>query len=147
MHNQLFQAAVENATVHRYPTLRIGRLMEQWYQELAAGAEDMGMSQTDYASFAYGLQSKKDCDAMALENAMSIAKQEMVLTAIAKAENITVSQEEYNRYYTEYLDAFTAEGYTEEYMVEYYGGKEGLSQQFLMELVAIRLEEQGNIPS
>lgn len=140
-HNFLFQTAVENAEVLHYPALRVGELAEEWHQTLALGAEDMGMSVEDYASFAYGLQTEKERDEAALESAQSIAKQEMVLDAIAGKEGIKVTDELYSQYYADYLEAFTAEGYTEEYMVEYYGGKEGLSQQFLMELVAVRLEE------
>lgn len=142
LHNRLFQTAVENATVRHYPLGRMKALTGQWYADLEAGAADMGMSVEDYGSFAYGLQTKKDRDDAALENAQSIAKQEMVLDAIAEKEGIKVTEEQYAQYYADYLEAFTAEGFTEEYMVEYYGGKEGLTQQFLMELVAVRLEEQ-----
>lgn len=137
----LFAMAVENATVVRYPVKEIDRLVDQWNTQVQAGADEMGMSFTDYASFAYGLQGLAQCKDQALSYAQEVAKQELVLQAIAKKEKVKVTEEEYKTYYADYLAMFTAEEFTEEYMVEYYGGEEGLKQQFLMEKVADVLEQ------
>ena len=139
--NDLFQMAVDNATVKGYPKKPLEELKLELKNKVQAGATEMGMEFYEYASFAYGCNSKQEYEEYETTYAKNVLDSQMVLGAIAKTEGITVTDEEYNRLYTQYLEAFKAEDYTEEYMVEYYGGEDGLKEQFLLELVTDFIEE------
>ncbi len=145
--NDLFQMAVENATVQGYPQKPLEELKLELKNKVQAGAEEMEMEFYDYASFAYGVNSREEYEEYETTYAQSVLDNQMVLKAIAKTEGISVSDEEYNRLYEEYLAAFTAEDFTEEYMMEFYGGEEGLKEQFLLELVTDFIEENAVIES
>lgn len=145
MRGDLFQMAVDNATIKGYPQKKLEELKLELHDQVQAGATEMEMDFYDYASFAYGVNSKEDYEAYALEYAQKVLAKQMVLKAIAKAEGISVSDEEYQTMYEEYLEVFKAEDFTEEYMVEFYGGEEGLREQFLLELVTDLIEENAVI--
>ncbi len=145
LRNQLWSMAVENATVTGYPQKPLEQLKLELHSQVQAGATEMGMDFYDYASFGYGLNSKEDYEEYELEYAQSVLKGQMVLKTIAKEEGIEITNEQYQTYYEEYLNAFQAESYTEDYMLEFYGGEEGLREQFLMELVTDFIEENAVI--
>ncbi len=143
--NDLFQMAVDNATVKGYPQKPLEQLKLELKNQVQAGATEMGMEFYDYASFAYGANSKQEYEEYETDYAQRVLSQQMVLKAIAKTEGIEVTDENYQTLYEEYQTAFQAEDYTEEYMLEFYGGEEGLKDQFLLELVTDFIEENAVI--
>ncbi len=145
MRGDLFQMAVDNATVKGYPQKQLEQLKLELREQVQAGATEMEMDFYDYASFAYGLNSKEDYEKYALEYAQKVLAKQMVLKVIAKEESIQLTDDLYQTYYNDYVTAFEAEGYTKEYMLEFYGGEEGLKEQFLLELVTDFIEENAVI--
>ncbi len=143
--NDLWNMAVENATVSGYPQKPLEELKLELKNQVQAGAAEMEMDFYDYASFAYGANSKQEYEQYETEYAQNVLKVQMVLKAIAKEEGIAVTDENYQTLYDEYLEAFKAEGYTEDYMLEFYGGEEGMREQFLLELVTDFIEENADI--
>ncbi|MBR4867712.1 MAG: hypothetical protein IKU10_01025, partial [Clostridia bacterium] len=65
--------------------------------------------------------------------------------ALCKKEKITLSDQEYQTYLQKYTDLFALEGFTQEEMIEYYGGEELLHQQFLLEKATDTIESTATV--
>ncbi len=154
LRQQLVYTAVENATVVRYPLGKCNRALtekqgeiEQEFADFQKEFADMEMGFYDYTSFHHGFGNKQEYDSYLKNFCQSYTKQVMVIKAIAKKEGIKLTQTEYDRLYQQYLAEYKAVDLTEEDMLTQMGGEQGLKEQFLMELVADRLEQTAVITS
>jgi FKBP-type peptidyl-prolyl cis-trans isomerase (trigger factor) len=110
-----------------------------------AEAKDWEMPFSDYISLGYGAKNQEEFDAFATEYCQMIVKQEMIVKSLCKKEHITLTDEEYEQYYNEYLTAYQEVGATEEEMIAQYGTKEDFYNQFLMEKAVDLMEKTATV--
>ena len=110
-YEDIWNQAVDNATVIRdFPKEYLQKKTERSIISARKYAQSLNMSFEDFVREKMGL-TVDEFNAQAIEYAEVAAKESMVLEAIAKAENITVSDEEIEKAIKEYVDlgAFDSE--------------------------------------
>ena len=110
-YEDIWNQAVDNATVIKdFPKEYLQKKTERSIISARKYAQSLNMSFEDFVSEKMGL-TVDEFNAQAIEYAEVAAKESMVLAAIAKAENITVSDEEIEKAIKEYVDlgAFESE--------------------------------------
>lgn len=104
---QIWNTVVENTTVIKYPEKELRDMYDDMVTSVEAYAITYGINFADYVQAIYG-KTEDEFYEYAQEEAEAYVKEEMIKYAIARAENITLSDEEY------------AEG-AEEYAIDIYG--------------------------
>ena len=110
-YEDLWNMAVDNATVIRdFPPEYLQKKTERSIISARKYAQSLDMTFEDFVSEKMGL-TVEEFNTQAIEYANVAAKESMVLAAIAKAENITVSDEDIQKAIKEYVDlgAFESE--------------------------------------
>ncbi len=103
-YEDLWNLAVDNATVIKdFPREYLQKKTERSLISAQKYAKSLDMSFEDFVDQKMGL-SVEEFNEQAIEYAKVAAKESMVLAAIAKAENITVSDEEVDKAIKEYVD-------------------------------------------
>lgn len=105
--DQIWDTVVENTTVIKYPEKELKQMYDDMVTSAEAYALKAGVNFADYVSAIYGKSEDEFYDYIQSE-AEAYVKDEMIKYAIARAENITLTDEEY------------AEG-AKEYAVDIYG--------------------------
>lgn len=118
---EIWAKVEENATIKSYPQKEIDRYistMQLYYEQVA---ESYGM---DLASMLTAMNSsEEELDAWCLEYAQSECRRYMILSEIASAENITISEEEFEAKVQEVMEENKM---AREDVIEYYGGQESM---------------------
>lgn len=126
--NAVWDAAVENATVNEYPDSEMENAytnMENYYKNIAE------YYQMEYADFLAQLSTSEDTFREDLkEVAEASVKEKLVALAIVKAENLEISDKEYEEKTAEYVENYGFE--SKEAMIEAVT-EEALMEQMLME--------------
>lgn len=126
--NAVWDAAVENATVNEYPESEMENAytnMENYYKNIAE------YYQMEYADFLAQLSTSEDTFREDLkEVAEASVKEKLVALAIVKAENLEISDKEYEEKTAEYVENYGFE--SKEAMIEAVT-EEALMEQMLME--------------
>ena len=110
-YEDLWNLAVDNATVIRdFPPEYLQKKTERSVISARKYAQSLNMSFDDFVDQKMGM-TVEEFNTQAIEYAKVAAKESMVLAAIAKAENITVSDEDIEKAIKEYVDlgAFDSE--------------------------------------
>ena len=110
-YEDLWNLAVDNATViNDFPPEYLQKKTERSVINARKYAQSLNMSFEDFVDQKMGL-TVEEFNTQAIEYAKVAAKESMVLAAIAKAENITVSDEDIEKAIKEYVDlgAFDSE--------------------------------------
>lgn len=114
-YEDLWNLAVDNATVKKeFPSELINEKTSRMVVNAQKYASSYGVSFNDFVE-KYMNMSSSEFYTNAAEYAQKAAKESMVLKAIAKKENITVSQEEIDKAVNDYVDAGAYES-AEEFM-------------------------------
>ena len=143
LRQKLFDTVVENTTVQGYPEKELNLLLQQEKDELQKQADEWGMSMYDYGMMVYGVSSVEEVDAQLVTSCQKQMKIKMVIKAIAREEGLKVTDDIYESRMAEYLAA--EPDFTKEELVEYFGGVEGMKEQFLMEMVTDIIEQNAVI--
>jgi FKBP-type peptidyl-prolyl cis-trans isomerase (trigger factor) len=143
--DELWQMLVDGTSVKGYPTKEMESQKAEFIAQVEAEAKDWEMPFSDYISLGYGAKNQEEFDAFATEYCQMIVKQEMILKSLCKKEHITLTDEEYEQYYNEYLTAYQEVGATEEEMIAQYGTKEDFYNQFLMEKAVDLMEKTATV--
>jgi len=92
--NQLYldvwEQAVNNATIHSYPEDKVTEIYNQNVSTYTMYGAMYGMSYEEF------LAAQNYTDTQVLEEARQMVKEDLIFYSIVKAENITISDEEYN---------------------------------------------------
>ena len=80
---------MSNATIHSYPEEKVNEIYNQNVSTYTMYGAMYGMSYEDF------LKNQGYTDADVLEEARSMVKEDLIFYSIVKAENITISDEEY----------------------------------------------------
>ncbi len=99
--NQTWEQVMENTTVKEYPAAEVDALYRNTLEANQANAALQGISFNSYLSVFYNTTVEEYTDAL-MADARAMVKEEMIIYAIARAENITLSDEEYTERATEY---------------------------------------------
>lgn len=99
--SQTWPAIVENTTVIKYPEAEVKEMYDDMVSSNQAYAKAQGVNFADYIGVIYNMTEDEFYE-FAQSEAESRIKEEMICYAIARAENITLSEEEYTERATEY---------------------------------------------
>ena len=129
--NNIWATAVSNATINEYPQSEMDKAftnMKEYYSQVAAAyGTDLNTLLTQLGS------SEETFEDDMTDYAQSAVAEKLVAMAIAEAEGITVSDEEYNAKIDEYLATYTQYETKEE--IEAIIDPNNLREQLLMEKV------------
>ena len=127
----IWATAVENATINEYPQSEMDKAfknMKEYYSQVAAAyGTDLSTLLTQLGS------SEETFEADMTDYAQMAVGEKLVAIAIAEAENITVSDEEYNAKIDEYLATYAQ--YETKEQIEEIIEPNNLREQLLMEKV------------
>ncbi len=98
---QVWPKVLEDTNVLQYPTEELNAWHTTTVEINRTAAEQMGVSLAVYVKSAYDMTEEEFLEAVA-EEAKAMVKEEMVIYSIARAENITLTDEEYKERATEY---------------------------------------------
>ncbi len=96
----LWETVVENTTVIKYPEDKVKEKYDTFLVNAKDFAELRGITLAEFAQYAYG-KTEDELYEYAHEEAEKIVKEEMICYAIARAEGITLTSEEYTERATE----------------------------------------------
>lgn len=146
MENHLVSTAwhtvVENTTVIDYPEAELNELANYYVDEIKATASAAGVTYEGYLNAVFG-QTPEEFEESQREEAKATIKDDMIVYAIARAENLTVSDEKYEEYLNRFITEYEEFMYT--YEVENTFGEELLKAQVLREVVKEYVAEVADI--
>lgn len=106
--SQVWPAVLEGTVVKKYPEKELGEIRDQVNREIETYLNTVGINRAEYLKVAYG-KTEEEFDTYLDELAKKQVKEEMIVYAIARAENIEATDEEYTKYAQIYADKY---GYT-----------------------------------
>lgn len=115
--SQTWNTIVENTTVVKYPEKELNQIADQLVAEIEAYTEAAGVNFDVYVEAIYG-KTEDEFRAYAEEVAQAQVKEDMIIYAIARAENLEVTDEQYHEYAALFMEQL---GYsTEEELEQHY---------------------------
>ena len=139
---QVWDTVFENTTVKKYPETET----KEMYDEIIAGeqyyANAQGISFADYISVNYQVTEDEYYDYIQ-ESVEARIKEEMICYAIARAENITLTEEEYSRRATEYALDYYGLDSLEAFEAVY--GEDTIRQLILIDKAKEAIVEHANV--
>lgn len=139
--SQTWPQVVENSTVKSYPKAELDDMTKQIIESNQAYADLYKMGFAQYLQLYYKM-TEDEFTAWAKEQAQAAMKEEMISYAIARAENLTLSEEEYTERATEYaLEQYELDSL--EALEELYG-RETIRQTLLYDKVRELVAERAN---
>ena len=138
---QTWDTVVENTEVIAYPEDELESYRLQRINEAKATAEAANVSYETYISIAFGM-TVEEFEEYAVNLIKDSMKTDMICYAIARAENLSVSDEKYHEYI--HLCMSTYEIETEEEVEEMFG-KEALTEAALREVVKEFIAEHASV--
>lgn len=94
---QVWETLTEQAVVLKYPEKELEEIYDQVEMELDQYIESIGITRTDYIEAVYGM-TEEEYTARIEELAKNTVKEEMIIYSIARAENIQITDEQYDTF-------------------------------------------------
>ncbi len=94
--------AIENAKVEKYPENYVEKLMDDYKKAVEKAAKEADKSYTDYIKETFGMESEDEFNTQLKSYMEETAKINLVIEAIQKKENITISDEDMKKQKEEY---------------------------------------------
>jgi len=129
--NQIWPTVLENTTVTKYPEKELKAAYESIVSVDEAKASAYGVNFADYVSSIYGVTEDEYYE-ISQKNAEAAIKEEMLCYSIARSENITVTEEEYEILALDYVDLYDFDS-LEAFEAVY--GKENIREAILFDKV------------
>ena len=139
----LLNQVVKATTVEGYPEEELKKVIESYVADLQAGANEWGFTYYEYGMFYFQVNTEEEVDQRVIFACQEEMKLKMVVKAIARKEGLRVTNKEYETRMAQYLALETE--FTEKELVDYYGGEEGMKEQFLLEMVTDVIEQNAVI--
>ncbi len=140
--NQVWDVLVENTEVIKYPKNDLKKAYDSYIASIEAYVEHVEMRLEDYIGIYHGMT--VDEFYVEAENIVKEQmKEDMILYAIARAENITISDEEYTERATEYALSYYEMESLEEFEAMY--GVETIREMILFDLVREHIADCADI--
>lgn len=99
---QTWTVVVENTEVLKYPEKELNQIAEQLIAEVETYTEAVGINFGEYTKIRYGMTEEEFREGAA-ELAREQVKQDMIVYAIARAEDLTVTDAQYEEYAQNYM--------------------------------------------
>ncbi len=131
-------AVIDSSIISQYPEQEISELIDETIAEVQESAESNEIDLDMYLTYVYGFDNEEDFTAYVEETITSYMEEKMIISSIAKAENMEVTEEDVSAMQQEILDAYgytdiaDLEGYFSEEDYYYYAMAEKV-MDFLME--------------
>ncbi|MCR5149052.1 MAG: trigger factor [Eubacterium sp.] len=87
---------VNNSNISQYPEEEMQKLIDSMISQVSQLAESNGVDLTTLISYYYGLQTEDEFKDYISQYVQNYMRQKMIIVAVAKAENIDVTTEEYD---------------------------------------------------
>ena len=113
----IIETVVNNATINEYPEEAMQTLIDTTIEQTTKEAESYGYDLGAYVVARYGMASEEDFKEYISGLAEDFMTEKIVICAIAKAENITASDEEIEEYKNSIMEAYS---FTEDDLYEIY---------------------------
>lgn len=94
---QTWSAITENTEVKKYPEKEVNQIIDQLVAEVESYTTTSGVDFGNYVNAVYGM-TEEEFRAYAEEVAQAQVKEDMIVYAIARAENLEVTDEQYHEY-------------------------------------------------
>jgi trigger factor len=140
----VYDLVLANSTITEYPEQELEELVDETVSQIQEYAESNGIDVTTYITYWYGFSSEDEFVAEVEESAKDYLEEKMVIAAIAKAENITVTAEDADTKTQEILASY---GYTDVADLEDYFTEEDYYYYALAEKVLDFLMENAVVAS
>lgn len=140
--NQLWSVVLENTVVKKYPEKEYQKMYDDAITVEKYYADSMGINFADYLNVNYQ-KTEDEYYAELKESIEERTKEEMVCYAIARAENITLTEEEYTRRATEYATDYY--GYDSLEAFEALYSHETICQILLFDMAYEAIVEYANV--
>lgn len=140
--NETWKTVVENTTVIKYPEAELKEVVDYYVAQVKATAESVGVSYESYLNSVYN-QTPEEYESGLEEQAKAELKSDMIIYAIARAENLSISDEKYLDYLERFIEEYNDFMYP--YEIENTFGKELLRSEVLKEVVKEYIVEVANI--
>jgi len=128
---QTWDAVLENTTVISYPEKEMEEMLDQLEQELRAYTSSIGLNYEDYIGVFYG-KKPDEFREYAKDAIKDRMKEDMIIYAIARAENLTVTESQYRSYESYFCENFDVDSLEE---LEQLYEKEALLEIVLADVV------------
>ena len=131
-------AVIDASVISQYPEQEISELVDETIAEVQESAESNEIDLDMYLTYVYGFDNEEDFTAYVEETITSYMEEKMIISSIAKAEDMEVTEEDVSAMQQEILDAYgytdiaDLEGYFTEEDYYYYAMAEKV-MDFLME--------------
>lgn len=123
---QVIEALTTGSKIKELPTDLVDYYNQYFHNQFATYGQYMGISANDYAKQIFGFTTDKEVEDKLKELAQDEAKLELILSAIAKAEGLEVSEEDVNAELDAYLEAQGSNAQvSKEDLLKQQGGMEG----------------------
>ena len=99
---QTWTVVVDNTEVLQYPEKELNQIVEQLLAEVEAYTQSVGINFGEYTQLRYNM-TEEEFRANASELAKAQIKEDMIVYAIARAEDLTISDEQYTEYAEMYM--------------------------------------------
>ena len=138
----LWEMVNNNCEVISYPEQRLSEIKSNFQNDVRKKVTEAGSDFNTYILTTYGM-SETEFDEYVQDLAENVLKQELIIKAIAKKENLRISNEEYQNGVSKYIELYSTEDspYTEKMLLEDYNGKDGFKQQLLLEKIIELIEK------
>lgn len=102
----VMQQVVDNATINEYPTQEVENLISDTISNVEEYAKSSNMDLASYVSINYGFANEEEFRQYISGITEDYIKEKIVVCAIAKAENIKVSEDEIKEYKKKMMDSY-----------------------------------------
>ncbi len=140
--NQTWAEVVNNTEVITYPQAELNAWYSNTVDANRENANHQGISFSSYLRAYYNMTEEEYLDAVMMD-AKAVVKEEMIVYAIARAENITLTEKEYTKRATEYALEIYECSSLEEFEEEY--NKDAIKRMLLGDLVREFIAENANL--
>ena len=103
----ILNTIITNSTISQYPEDEMKELIDSMIQQVKSLAEANNVDLTTLISYYYGLQTEDDFKDYISNYVENYIRQKMIIVAIAAAENIDVTEEEYEARKKELMDSYS----------------------------------------
>jgi trigger factor len=106
----VFDTILANSTVTAYPEQEMQELIDETVDQIEEAAESNSIDVSTYIMYWYGFSSEDEFIAEVEDNVKSYLEEKMIVAAVAKAENITVTKDDADEKTQQILSSY---GYTD----------------------------------
>lgn len=144
--DKLWEMVMNATEVRSYPEKQLVEIKNDFWELVKSAANESNSELYSYILTTYGMD-KDQFNEYVEEYAKTLLKQKMTIKAIAEAENLSISHEEYESGIERYSNEYSSQGkdYSREQILDIFQGEDGFKEQLLYEKIVELLESNAVI--